>query len=179
MIRFAFISRLLRADQFFPWLYFIMMLLIFGVFQVTPWPVADLNRVFPDLMLAVTFIWAVLRPELCGYITVFIIGLWADLLLGSPIGMHAVLNMCLLLAIKYLRPVIVVRGFGVIWACFAASATGYFIVKQILLLFTHDFYGMSFGKSIVQLLLTIIVFAPIFGLIMAGYRFIMARTVIH
>jgi hypothetical protein len=93
--------------------------------------------------------------------------------------MHAVSNLWLLLAIKYLRPLIIVRGFSVIWACFAASATGYFIVKQILLLFTHDFYGMSLGKSMVQLLLTIIVFAPIFGLIMAGYRFIMARTVIH
>lgn len=179
MIQFAFFSRLLRADQFFPWLYFIVLIAAFGMLQVTPWPFADLNRVFPDLVLAAMFIWAVLRPELCGYLTVFIIGAWSDLLSGAPFGMHAILNLWLLLAVKYLRPIIVVRGFGIMWLCFAACAVGYFLCKQILVFLSHNFFAISGGKSFVQILLTVLAFAPIFGLIMVGYRFIMAKTLIR
>ncbi len=100
----------------------------FGLFLVIagtlPLYIPDYGPVAANLALMAVFYWAVYRPDLMPPLAAFVIGLLQDILIGTPLGMNA-------LILVLVRAVVVSQGglfrtksFPVMWWGFAMVALG-------------------------------------------------------
>jgi rod shape-determining protein MreD len=69
------------------WPFVLSLLLV--VASVLPLQLPDFGRVAPNLAVMATFYWAIYRPDLFPAPAAFALGLWLDLLTGTPIGINA------------------------------------------------------------------------------------------
>lgn len=80
------------------------------------------GQVAVDVGLMTVFYWAIYRPDLFPAIAAFVLGLWEDILVGSPIGLHALILLLANWAIISQRTFFQGKSFGVIWWCFSMVA---------------------------------------------------------
>lgn len=83
--------------------------------------------------LMTVFYWSIYRPDLMPALAAFSLGLWQDILVGSPVGLHALLLLLANWAIVAQRTFFQGKSFGVIWFCFslvtlAAAALAWLLV---------------------------------------------------
>ena len=75
--------------------------IILVMLSALPIHVPGYGQIAVEVGLVTVFYWAIYRPDLFPVFAAFALGLWQDILVGSPIGMHA---LTLLLAIGRLYP---------------------------------------------------------------------------
>ncbi len=158
-----------RPDQFYPWLMFLLFSLFISIIMAVPWPVLNVHVIMPNFMLMVLFVWIILRPEICQYSIFFALGLWQDMLLSIPLGIHAVSNLVLLYAISQFRQYIFARNFDFIALCFAMTSVVYIaMIYSIAFLFFG--YHANIAVFAVKILTTNLLFPPIFAILLRLHR---------
>ncbi|MBI3441978.1 MAG: rod shape-determining protein MreD [Proteobacteria bacterium] len=100
------------------------MLLVLFVFSAAPLEIARLGEIRPVFMLMAVYYWTILRPALLPAPAVFAIGLVLDLLSAAPFGMNALILVLAQWLIRSQRKFLLGQSFLMIWAGFAAIATG-------------------------------------------------------
>ena len=75
-----------------------------------------------DVGLMTVFYWAIYRPDLFPAIAAFCLGLWEDILVGAPVGLHALILLLANWAIISQRTFFQGKSFAVIWWCFSLVA---------------------------------------------------------
>jgi len=87
-----------------------------------PFYVPGYGQIAVDVGLMTVFYWAIYRPDLFPGIAAFLLGLWQDILVGAPIGLHALLLLLANWAIVSQRTFFQGKSFAVIWWCFSLVA---------------------------------------------------------
>ena len=80
------------------------------------------GQIAVDVGLVTVFYWAIYRPDLFPAVAAFALGLWQDILVGSPIGLHALILLLANWAIVSQRTFFQGKAFGVIWWSFSLVA---------------------------------------------------------
>jgi len=90
------------------------------------------GQVAVDVGLMTVFYWAIYRPDLFPVIAAFVLGLWQDILVGSPIGLHALILLLANWAIVSQRTFFQGKSFAVIGWCFSLVALAAGIVSWVI-----------------------------------------------
>ena len=136
-------------------------------------PGAGNGVIAPSLTLACVVCWSAWRPELLPYIAVFAIGVFEDLLRGTPIGLSALV---LLFAAGFVRSqakALHGRPFGILWAFFGVVAMVAGALQWVVLLLLMG-GAVAPWPAIFQFVVTIAVFPPLAWLL-SRLRRAMAR----
>lgn len=115
----AAVQRLDRsARQLAPFLTSVVLVML----SALPVSLPGYGQVAVDVGLMTVFYWAIYRPDLFPAIAAFVLGLWEDILVGSPIGLHALILLLANWAIVSQRTFFQGKSFAVIWCCFSLVA---------------------------------------------------------
>ena len=77
----------------------------------------------PNLGLIAVFYWTLHRPEAMPAFAALVLGLWQDILLGAPIGLHGVGFLLAHAAITFQRRLFSSMSFVVLWWAFGLTAS--------------------------------------------------------
>ena len=102
------------------------------MFSALPVYLPGYGQVAVDVGLMTVFYWAIYRPDLFPVIAAFVLGLWQDILVGSPIGLHALIFLLANWAIVSQRTFFQGKSFAVIWWCFSLVALAAAILSWII-----------------------------------------------
>ena len=89
---------------------------------VAPLRIPEYARVAPDFALMSVFFWTVHRPDLMRPWWAFVIGLFADILSGTPLGINALVYVLVHGALIAQHKVFRGKPFGLIWIGFGIIA---------------------------------------------------------
>ena len=95
---------------------------VFVMLSALPLYVPGYGQIAFDVGLMSVFYWAIYRPDLFPALAAFCLGLWQDILVGAPIGLHALLLLLANWAIVSQRTFFQGKSFAVIWCCFSLVA---------------------------------------------------------
>ncbi len=84
-------------------------------------PVPGFNAVVPAFPLMLAYCWGVWRPQLMPMSGAFAIGLFEDLLRGTPFGAGSLALLTVLGYVRYQQATLRNAGFGVLWFGFAGA----------------------------------------------------------
>ena len=98
--------------------------LVLVILGVLPLHLPGYERVVPLLPLMAVYHWTIYRPELLPAYAVFVIGLLQDTLGGTPIGVNAVVYLCVYGMVISQRTFFVGKSFAIEWLGFALVAAG-------------------------------------------------------
>lgn len=91
---------------------------------VMPLPFKTLNMINPPLILIAIFYWALYRPAFMPPTMVFLLGLFNDILSGTPLGLNALIYVSLHWLVFSQRTFLLSQGFFLTWWGFALCAFG-------------------------------------------------------
>lgn len=121
-----------RLDIFARHLLPLAVTLLLVLLAAVPTHVPGLVRIGPMLTLIAVYYWGVHRPDLMGYGTVFMVGLFEDVLSGTPIGVGSLTLLATLAVVftqhKFFRG----KSFVVTWWAFVLVAAGAALLKWLL-----------------------------------------------
>lgn len=103
------------------------------VLSLVPIRLPGYSPIVPWLTLAAVFFWTAHRPDLLPVWSVFLLGLFADLAGGGPLGVTSLALMVVQAVVKGQRRHILPHPFIVQWVIFALIALG----AELLLLVLH------------------------------------------
>lgn len=166
-----FLGFMFRADRLYPWMVFAALSVCFATLTVVPWPFFNLNGVFPAFGLMAVFAWAMLRPDLCGFGSVFMLGLWQDFLLNLPLGVHSLFYMAVVFALRPARHFVIAYGFSYIYGAFFLTATLYGLYLALMAAL-FGLGGVGLSVWLIRLMLSALIFPCLFWVMMMAYRFI-------
>ena len=94
------------------------------------------DEIAVDIGLIAVFYWAIYRPDLFPSMAAFILGLWQDILLGTPMGLHGLIFLLANAVIGSQRTFFQGKSFNVVWwsfslVAFAASFLAWVVVCAI------------------------------------------------
>ncbi|MBM3485223.1 MAG: rod shape-determining protein MreD [Alphaproteobacteria bacterium] len=81
-------------------------------------------RIAPNLVLVVVFYWAIFRPDLLPLSVAFGIGLFQDVLAGTPLGLHALILVTVHHVVSNQQRFFIGKSFLVVWWAFTMIAAG-------------------------------------------------------
>lgn len=138
----------------------LMSALVAVTVDVLPLPSAAPGAVAPLLTLAVLFYWTLWEPALMSPFSLFLVGLWFDLLAGMPPGHSATAFLGARLLLVPSQPCLRAQPFAVIWFCSALSAA---LVEALRWLISVAWWGRLFAPTplLDELLLTIAVYPAV------------------
>ena len=84
--------------------------------------VPSYGQIAVDIGLVTVFYWAIYRPDLFSVLAAFALGLWQDILVGSPIGLNALILLLVNWAVVSQRTFFQGKAFAVIWWSFSLVA---------------------------------------------------------
>ena len=96
--------------------------IILVMLSALPVYVPGYGQIAVEVGLMTVFYWAIYRPDLFPVFAAFALGLWQDILVGSPIGLHALTLLLANWAIVSQRTFFQGKAFGVIWWSFSLVA---------------------------------------------------------
>ena len=107
----------------FFWLYGLVYagLLFWVVLGVTFLPLSFWSFSRPDFALMALYVWRLWTPELVTPYIGFILGMFADLLYGTPVGLHALCWVGLCFFLGFQRTMLVNAGFWTLWGSYGVS----------------------------------------------------------
>lgn len=79
------------------------------------------GQVRPYFILIVIYYWSINRPTLIPPFLVFLIGVFYDLILGFPIGLHAILFICINWVVKNQRLFFMGQPYIIVWLGFGCT----------------------------------------------------------
>lgn len=116
------------ARQLAPFLSSVILVML----SALPVYIPGYGQVAVDVGLMTVFYWAIYRPDLFPAIAAFVLGLWQDILVGSPIGLHALILLLANWAIVSQRTFFQGKSFAVIWWCFSLVALVASLVSWVI-----------------------------------------------
>ena len=106
------------------------------IFAVLPLQVQGYDAAAPNIALIAVFYWAIYRPDLFPAYAAFLVGVWQDLLIGTPLGINALLLLVVHWALSMQRRFFIGKAFAVVWWAFAviaaAAALGLWLLTMAL-----------------------------------------------
>jgi rod shape-determining protein MreD len=108
--------------------------LIAAIVNVIPLRLPSYSVIAPDLVLMAVFYWTVHRPDLMRPWTAFVVGLLDDVLIGTPLGVYALVLLFVHWAIIAQHRTLRALSFGLLWCGFALIAAGAKVVLVVLAL---------------------------------------------
>lgn len=137
--------------------------------------IIGLTRIGPHLTLVAVYYWAIYRPDLLGYGSVFVVGVAHDLLAGTPPGVGALVLLLVHVAVIGQYRFFNGRPFVVTWWAFALVAAGAFGLTWLAASMVHgvliDAKGPFYGY-----LMTVAVY-PVVGWLLARLQIAFLRDV--
>ena len=91
------------------------------------------GQIAMNVGLITVFYWAIYRPDLFPAFAAFALGLWQDILVGAPIGLHALIFLLTNWAIVSQQTFIQGKSFGVIWWSFSLVALAASILSWVII----------------------------------------------
>lgn len=85
-------------------------------------PVPGFNAVAPAFPVMAVYCWAIWRPQLLPYTAVFAVGIFEDLIRGTPLGTGALALLAVQGFVAAQRRLLRTRSFEVLWLGFAVTA---------------------------------------------------------
>jgi rod shape-determining protein MreD len=92
------------------------------------------GAIAPNVALMVVFYWAIYRPDLFPAVLAFAVGLVQDALMGTPIGLNALLLLCVHGVVGTQRRFFQGKTFAVVWSAFSIIAFGAAVVGWLLVM---------------------------------------------
>lgn len=123
-------------------------------------PGAGNGVIAPSLTLVCVVCWSAWRPELLPYLAVFLIGLFEDLLRGTPIGLSALILLIAAGVVRSQAKALHGRPFGILWAFFGVVALVAGALQWVVLLVLMGGVVAPW-PAIFQFLVTLAVFPPV------------------
>jgi len=93
------------------------------IISATPLRIPDFGPVAPNVGLIAAYYWGIYRPDLFPAVAAFAVGLWQDVLIGTPLGMNAMVLLAIHWFILSQRRFFQGKSFAVVWWAFALIAT--------------------------------------------------------
>lgn len=90
------------------------------------------GAIAPNIALMVVFYWAIYRPDLFPAALAFAVGLIQDALMGTPMGMNALMLLCVHGVVVTQRRFFQGKTFAVVWSAFSIITLGAAILGWIL-----------------------------------------------
>lgn len=109
----------------------LVLTLMLLLLSVVPSHAAGLTRIGPMLALITVYYWAIYRPDLLGYGSVFLIGVAQDLLTGTPPGVGALSLLLIHAVVMHQYRFFNARSFAVTWWAFGLVAAGAVLVQWL------------------------------------------------
>lgn len=138
----------------------VLLTLVLLLVAVVPTHVPGLVRIGPMLSLISIYFWAVHRPDLMGYGTVFAVGLLEDLLGGTPLGAGALTLLLVQGLVVAQYKFFYGKAFVVTWWAFVVVAAGAVLVKWLCV---SIIYGtvLDGEAAITAYLMTVAFYPPV------------------
>ncbi len=93
------------------------------VLSAMPLRIPDFGPISPNVGLIAAYYWGIYRPDLFPAPAAFAVGLWQDVLVGTPLGMNALVLLAIHWFILGQRRFFQGKSFAVVWWAFAMVAT--------------------------------------------------------
>ncbi len=106
--------------------------LIVAVFGTIPLGLTNVPAFAPFLTLMVVFYWSTERPSTMPPLAAFIIGLWQDVLLGTPLGMTSIILLLARTVATEQNIVVFSQSFILAWVGFAVICTAMVLLSWLL-----------------------------------------------
>lgn len=116
----------------------------------------------PMFMVITLAFWLLYRPEILGVFTAFIIGLIADLLLGTHLGHQAFSAVVMTLTIRLILRLSRELTMQYAWGAITISLTVYQMVLWILQSFLHGFIWAGFGSLVMSVAIFPMLWKPLY-----------------
>ncbi len=97
--------------------------------NVVPLHIPELSRVTPLLPLMAIYHWAIFRPKLLPAYAVFLIGLFQDILTGTPIGVNALVFLIVYGVVLSQKRFFIGKSFLILWLGFSIIAAGASVIS--------------------------------------------------
>ncbi len=159
----------IRLDNFARGLTPFMLSLLLVVLSLVPIRLPGLSPITPWVTLIAVFFWTAHRPDLLPLGAVFLLGLFADLAGGGPLGVTSLALIVAQSVVKAQRRHILPHPFIVQWVVFALLA----LLAEVLLIVLHILaYTQALDPSpaLFQALMTIACYPPIAWLFVQAQR---------
>lgn len=125
--------------------------------------------------LLTVFYWSIYRPDLMPAVAAFMLGLWQDILVGSPVGLGALVLVLVNWAIVHQRTFFQGKSFAVIWFCFSVVQIAAAVLSWVLVC-ALDTTLVNIMPGLFQAVLTIGVF-PFMAWLLARAQHAVLRPV--
>lgn len=138
----------------------VLLTLLLLLISVVPTHVPGLVRIGPMLPLISVYFWAVHRPDLMGYGTVFAIGLLEDVVGGTPLGVGALSLLLVQGLVVSQYKFFYGKAFAVTWWAFILVAGGAVLVKWLCV---SAIYGdvLDGEAALMAYLMTVAFYPPV------------------
>ncbi len=93
------------------------------ILSATPLRIPEFGPIAPNVGLIAAYYWGIYRPDLFPASAAFALGLWQDVLVGTPLGMNAVMLLAMHWFIRGQRRFFQGKTFAVVWWAFALVTT--------------------------------------------------------
>ncbi len=115
------------------------LILSFGlvIFSATPLRIPDFGPVAPNVGLIAAYYWGIYRPDLFPAWAAFAVGLWQDVLVGTPLGMNALVLLAIHWFILSQRRFFQGKSFAVVWWAFALMAAAAAALLWLMVMAYH------------------------------------------
>jgi rod shape-determining protein MreD len=97
--------------------------------NVVPFHIPEFSRVAPLLPLMAVYHWAIFRPKLLPAYAVFLIGLFQDVLTGTPIGVNALVFLIVYGVVLSQKRFFIGKSFLILWLGFSIIAAGASVIS--------------------------------------------------
>jgi rod shape-determining protein MreD len=104
------------------------------LFGATPLYLPGYSAIAPNFTLMVVFYWAIYRPDLLPTAVAFAIGLVQDALMGTPIGLNALLLIAVHGVVVTQRRFFQGKTFAVVWSAFTVIALSAGLLGWVLVM---------------------------------------------
>lgn len=132
-------------------------------------PVPGFSAVAPAFPVMAVFCWAAWRPQMLPYTAVFAIGLFEDLVRGTPMGTASLTLLVVQGLVSAQRQFLSTRSFEVLWLGFVLAAAVGALATWCAISFSYR-TALSPWPGVMQYLLTVAAFPPAAFLLMRVER---------
>jgi rod shape-determining protein MreD len=113
-----------RIDRFARGIIPLGLSLILVIVSALPFYMPGYGPIAPNIAIMAVFYWTIYRPDLFPVAAAFAVGLWQDALVGTPLGLYALLMVLAHTVVATQRRFFQGKSFPVVWWAFAMVAAG-------------------------------------------------------
>lgn len=111
------------------------LLSLYGVFLAAillSWTTIPVLELTPFWALIPLFTWSLIRPELMPGALVFAVGILSDIVIGTPLGVHALGLLGIQILVRFQQRFLLTQNFFLIWVNFALLSMLFIVVTTLL-----------------------------------------------